>query len=849
MTTVAPASSSWEPLGDTFYRKTDIYSMQWSVQDLSDYKVAGARWGGPIAMIRDDSKPVLIGRAGLSKPKVSVFSSAGGLLQTITWDPPSRVIALGWTANESLVILTQDGTYRLYQLSTGSLTPVYTQHSLGSDAQQAGVIEAKIYEHGMVVLLGNLNFVEVKGWEKTTEDGSIGGKVVQLASAGLTEPPSSWCVIAPELSNTRGVEVLIGSGKTVLRLDEIDVQDQRLTRGPFLSITPSPNGRFLSLLSHPSDSSPQLWVASSDFTRSLSEFDLGNEGETGPPGQTAWCGNNTVVVAWDRTVVMVGPFGETLKYYYSDPVHLIGEIDGTRIISCESCEFLQIVPQSSQDVFRPGSASPSAILFEAAELFEKKSPKADEYIRNIRSELVGAVDTCIDAAGREFDGHWQKKLLKAASFGKTFLDLYNPSDFVQMTHTLRVLNAARYYEIGIPLTFDQYQAHPPSHLIARLTSRSQHLLSLRISNYLRISPAPVLKHWAQAKISSSKGGPESEEDICKIIVDKLRDQDDVSCADVAQTAWSTGQSALATKLLDFEPRSSKQVPLLLSMKQDDLALVKAIESGDPNLIYTVILHLRKVNALGDFFRLIDHKPEATSLLQVYARENDVELLRDFYFQDDRRKETACLALEESWAITEMSDKLAKVKAAQKAFGEDKDCSFEAKMVDDQLKLLTFQQTLEQESPGKSFTGLSINETIRACIIGGLSKKADKVRSDFKVPDKRFWYVKMKALVEVRDWEGLETFAKSKKSPIGYEPWVEHLISTGSHRQAVSFVARCEQKNRVELYVKTGEWVLAGQECLRKADRGQLTDLRRRCPNAVIGAELDQLLEEMTHGGM
>ena len=66
---------------------------------------------------------------------------------------------------------------------------------------------------------------------------------------------------------------------------------------------------------------------------------------------------------------------------------------------------------------------------------------------------------------------------------------------------------------------------------------------------------------------------------------------------------------------------------------------------------------------------------------------------------------------------------------------------------------------------------------------------------------RFWYVKMKALVEVRDWDGLDVFAKSKKSPIGYEPWVEHLIATGAHRQAVSFVARCEQKNRIELYVK------------------------------------------------
>lgn len=60
----------------------------------------------------------------------------------------------------------------------------------------------------------------------------------------------------------------------------------------------------------------------------------------------------------------------------------------------------------------------------------------------------------------------------------------------------------------------------------------------------------------------------------------------------------------------------------------------------------------------------------------------------------------------------------------------------AQMIDDQIKLLALQQGLEQESPGKSFVGLSINETIRACLLAGLGKKADKIRSDYKVPDKR-----------------------------------------------------------------------------------------------------------------
>ena len=48
------------------------------------------------------------------------------------------------------------------------------------------------------------------------------------------------------------------------------------------------------------------------------------------------------------------------------------------------------------------------------------------------------------------------------------------------------------------------------------------------------------------------------------------------------------------------------------------------------------------------------------------------------------------------------------------------------------------------------------------------KVAEQLRKDFKVPDKRFHWIKVRALAESRNWLELERFAKSKKSPIGYE---------------------------------------------------------------------------------
>jgi vacuolar protein sorting-associated protein 16 len=126
----------------------------------------------------------------------------------------------------------------------------------------------------------------------------------------------------------------------------------------------------------------------------------------------------------------------------------------------------------SEQVFRIGSTSPSAVLLDAIDNLEKNSAKADEAIRLIRPHISDAVDGCIKAAGYEWDSYWQKRLLKvhfpifaftnvlAASFGKAFLELYNSDEFVEMCKVLRVLNAVRDPKIGLPVTYAQYTKPP-----------------------------------------------------------------------------------------------------------------------------------------------------------------------------------------------------------------------------------------------------------------------------------------------------------------------------------------------------------------------------------------------------
>lgn len=86
---------------------------------------------------------------------------------------------------------------------------------------------------------------------------------------------------------------------------------------------------------------------------------------------------------------------------------------------------------------------------------------------------------------------------------------------------------------------------------------------------------------------------------------------------------------------------------------------------------------------------------------------------------------------------------------------------------------------------------------------------------------RFWYVKLYALVEVRHFDALETFSKSKRSPIGYEPFVRHLVEKGFPKEALPYVPKCDSPKRADLYVECGDWRAAGKECKDRNDKTKL----------------------------
>ena len=127
------AVGEWDVCGDKFYSKHQIYAMQWPdiklehmrcvctsarhtlrccLRDVTansgiDCRVACAPYGGPIALVRDDRKIVLV-TGGSTKPVVTTHTAAGVKLGAFTWEK-GRIMGMGWTSEEDLMLLEQSG--------------------------------------------------------------------------------------------------------------------------------------------------------------------------------------------------------------------------------------------------------------------------------------------------------------------------------------------------------------------------------------------------------------------------------------------------------------------------------------------------------------------------------------------------------------------------------------------------------------------------------------------------------------------------------------------------------------------------------------------------------------------
>ncbi len=172
-----------------------------------------------------------------------------------------------------------------------------------------------------------------------------------------------------------------------------------------------------------------------------------------------------------------------------------------------------------------------------------------------------------------------------------------------------MLNALRAPGVGLPLTLAQLDALTPGVLVGRLVAGRRHLLALRIARLLGLPADGVLVHWACAKISAAGDAPDGR--LRDELVARLAPCAGVRWAAIAAHAQAAGRRGLAGLLLEH-------VPLLLGLGEEEAALGKALEAGDPDLAHLALFRMYRALPLPRFLAALAGRPAARALFAAYA---------------------------------------------------------------------------------------------------------------------------------------------------------------------------------------------------------------------------------------
>ncbi|XP_055906009.1 vacuolar protein sorting-associated protein 16 homolog [Eupeodes corollae] len=789
-------TGDWFSLESHTYRKFDLYCLNWPNDVNLDYmRVYAAPFGGPIAVIRDFAQIAPV--KGNAKVEIKTFDSSGLLLGIIMWNH-GRFITMGWSDTEDLICVQDDGlviTYTMFgeEKHTFSMSP---------EASRTKVIDARIFSSSSGTGIAVLT-TSGRVFLKSSNIAEFKTRQLPDIPKSSSENFSCWQIV----SEDRNSYCLIGREREVIKLahgQSVGTIHGKLFNKPFEKIvlmSVSYNHQFLALYTN----NGLLWLGTVDMKEKFCEFDTDRLDQ---PKQIEWImdSDNThlsdaVVITYPSLLLVVDKKGDHNVFTYDPAIFLVPELDGVRIITNSTHEMIQKVPKCVQNIFAINSQEPSSFLFEAQKKFQERSHQSDEYLSLFRGKMEIAVDECIEAAGYEFCPETQKSLIKTAYFGKGFIALHNPDKYMRICRILRVLNALRHPKIAIPLTYKQFCHLKPDVILSRLVFRKNYAVAIQVAKHLKLPESWILEHWAIHKVYNDR----DDNEVARKITEKFKNPSiqGISYCNIAEKAHDIGKDDLAIKLLELEPRSSLQVPLLLKLGKYDKALFSATQSGDTDLVQMVLLKIKENMTVTNFHMIIRDFPMAFNLYRKAMAECSRTALTDSFHTEDDHQSIAEYTLR--YAIKDKNvDSNLLIIANRYSQGKR---IVEADLCTETGKILKLQKALNQKlrntHSGVELCGETIHDTVLKLLRLGELKEAERIKNDYKIPERRYWWMRIQTLSEKGNFVELEKFSKSKKSPIGYEPFVEVCLNMGNVHEARKYIARCREDKKAKWYIRAG----------------------------------------------
>ncbi|VDP98966.1 unnamed protein product [Trichobilharzia regenti] len=418
-----------------------------------------------------------------------------------------------------------------------------------------------------------------------------------------------------------------------------------------------------------------------------------------------------------------------------------------------------------------------------------------------------------------------------------FALLFSADHAAKVCQTLRLLNSLAVPWFGIALTWREFRELGPNKLFERLLVRRHYPIAIELvrihqkhkwprsileesqGNYGTCTFSHLLAHWACNSSITSSGAAALISERVAAIVDKLLNDSPESksnssgnrvnffntpvshldFADVASQAILAGRETVAEQILEYEPRAWRQVPLLLKLSRYNRALVRAVETGDPELITVVVVALQE-QALAIYQETLGQVDHSSS-----DSENSTQTALLTFNQENDRAAEAKKAVLSAYRENSLTSRLTLLQNAEEIYRQLKN-DFMAQECNAQIRLLKFQSKLEKQeisaplfeikavsgstrilpetvisgnsAHDKLWIGQSLNTTLcRLLATGHCERQADQLRREFRVSEKRFAFLRIVGMaINNESWLEMDKMIRTKKPPVNVEVVYANSIS-------------------------------------------------------------------------
>lgn len=807
---------NWISLGDINFKLFEFHKIKnkaFSNLELKHMIYAHAKFGGPLAITSDPDAFIMGSESNTDAIKnICIFKNDGSPLHRISKEGMQKIVGMDFLDEEYLIVIMHEGSFILVDPHKG----VKKSYNLGPRFMAEPIIEAKVVDSSIVFYTnfnGIYNFYYVE---------NIFAPICKpFLHAEIRFKPAFFVPISHKSSLSERLECLVtnhsaGIHRMIEDQDEMILFNSSHASTAFLANLPNIKDIRLIAVSPSTDVEKQmmafftsdnsLFLVSSDFTKVLLKKENVSKDLKDPKSSNwkralklLWCGEDAVVLFIGRTINIITKDSVYEKEIKSTKALLpMQEIDGVKITSSNKCEILRALPAYYVNIFKINSSAKAKDLYEAYEDYEQRQASYENNILTEKKGLQEAVEECIDAACFELSTTEQLRLLRAAHFGKTFLNPNNSTfDHNKFSHSckiLRVISSLRNENLARAITYQQFLCLTDAEVIRILIRYQLYYLADEVCKFLNYPSklaSQVYVNWACAKIESAYDSGESQEKqqeaLAVAIYEKLKNEPTISFAVIARKAVEIGKKHLAKKLLENERSFSKKLQVLLEMKDYINSLREAIFSRDPNLIEMVIFKMQNDNTLPEqsVWSLLSKTPLSKKLLLEYLKNFNPSSLDDFMIDNSSGDERAMYAVKNGYNYKDLPQRMALLKDFAMKFFKDKFCEDVTREQYDFLSELI-------KYNGQQTEEISINKHLFNLFTNQKFEDAEKARKKFKISERNFYTIQAHALIKSKKFDELEKLLADKNKKYATIPWfsvVDMLSEAGETDRAEKYVVK------------------------------------------------------------